>query len=261
MTSETPTDVLPILADAGRGFDAALRGYDRTQVDHYLDEADDEVRTARAERDAALSRSADLAAQLASALAQIESLRRQVTDAEERVSQRIRLRAEQEAQEILARATQRHAEADEMFRQRLAEAERRRTDIETALARTEAESIERDRQLTEAARSTREQLDASSTAERDRLDAESLAARTQADTDFELVLRERRSAELAESQRIKDEARATAEQIVAAATERARELHDYRNAVHTQLRDLHLDIGGTLESSVDASPTSPLPSE
>src|SRR5215475_8465078 len=84
MSSENYADALPILSD--RGFDTAMRGYDRRQVDEYVANLDDEVRAATADRDAALARCADLAAQLASMHAQIESLRRQVRRANEHVT-------------------------------------------------------------------------------------------------------------------------------------------------------------------------------
>ena len=86
MTQENASDVLPMLTDAHRGFDQALRGYDRSQVDQYFGQQEDELRATIAERDAATARSADLAAQLASAQAQIESLRRQLRTATETVT-------------------------------------------------------------------------------------------------------------------------------------------------------------------------------
>src|SRR6266545_885488 len=84
MSSENYSDTLPILAD--RGFDTSMRGYDRRQVDVFVATLDDEIRAAAADRDAALARCADFAAQLASAQAQIESLRRQLRKATEKVT-------------------------------------------------------------------------------------------------------------------------------------------------------------------------------
>jgi DivIVA domain-containing protein len=86
MSSDNPSDVLPILTNAHRGFDAAMRGYDRAQVDQFLTHIDEDVRAAVAERNSMAARSADLAAQLASAQAQIESLRRQLRKASETVT-------------------------------------------------------------------------------------------------------------------------------------------------------------------------------
>jgi cell division septum initiation protein DivIVA len=81
-----PSDVLPVLAAAERGFDPALRGYDRDQVDRYVTRSEDDLRLAMVQRDSALSRSADLAAQLAAANAQLESVRRQLRVANEAVT-------------------------------------------------------------------------------------------------------------------------------------------------------------------------------
>ena len=86
MAGEEPTDVLPILNNDDRGFDPAIRGYDRAQVDAYLSRVDADLRSAQAERDATAARSADIAAQLANAHAQVESLRRQLRAATEQVT-------------------------------------------------------------------------------------------------------------------------------------------------------------------------------
>jgi cell division septum initiation protein DivIVA len=81
-----PSDVLPLLAAGDRGFDQALRGYDRDQVNRYVTRSEDDLRLAVSQRDSALSRSADLAAQLAAANAQVESLRRQLRVANQTVT-------------------------------------------------------------------------------------------------------------------------------------------------------------------------------
>jgi cell division septum initiation protein DivIVA len=278
MTSEAPTDVLPFLADPGRGFDVAMRGYDRAQVDGYLYTLDDQLRGAAAERDSALSRSADLAAQLASAFAQLESARRQLATATARVTEdniddavrevltrarreatelttaaaaeaaairggaaesaaRTRATAEAEAADIVATATERHAQADEMFRQRLAEAERHRTEVETGLV-TRYEQV----------RAQESELTATAQAERERLDAESAVARAGVEEDFELVLRERRTTELAESARIVADAKAQADRLVADAEQRVRELSAQRDSMHGRLRELHGELGSTLDA-------------
>lgn len=278
-----------MLDGAGRGFDAVMRGYDRAQVDHYLDELDEQQKSIAADRDMALSRSADLAAQLASTQAQIESLRRQLEAAapttpaniDERVAAtlnraageaagikaaaeyeaaairaaatdaaaRTTTTAERQAAEIIAAATQRHAEADEMFRQRLAEADRKRVEIETALTARQEQVRAEELTLTQQAQAERDRLNGESAAERDRLTAESETARHQAEADFELVLRERRSSELAESERILADARDQAAAVIAAAETRARQLQDYRDAVHAQLRGLHGDLGSRLDEA------------
>jgi DivIVA domain-containing protein len=70
MSAEHPSDTLSIFAE--RGFDTAMRGYDRRQVDVYVSQLDEELRAAAAARDAGAARTANLAAQLASANAQNE---------------------------------------------------------------------------------------------------------------------------------------------------------------------------------------------
>src|SRR4051812_46422330 len=86
MAGDEPTDVLPILNNDDRGFDPAIRGYDRVQVDEFVARLDADLHATRAERDSIAVRSADIAAQLASAHAQVESLRRQLRAATEQVT-------------------------------------------------------------------------------------------------------------------------------------------------------------------------------
>ncbi|MEP6853770.1 MAG: hypothetical protein ABJA87_14120 [bacterium] len=80
MTSDHTSELFPIMEDDGQEFEVTMRGYDRRQVDSYIARADAELAALTAERDAALSRSADLAAQLANSSAEIESLRRRLAD-------------------------------------------------------------------------------------------------------------------------------------------------------------------------------------
>src|SRR4051794_861282 len=83
--SEPRPELLP-LYESSRGFDSAMRGYDREQVDREISRLDDDLRVPAAERDSAASRSADLAAQLANAQAQLESMRRQLSAATESIT-------------------------------------------------------------------------------------------------------------------------------------------------------------------------------
>src|SRR6185437_11313921 len=83
-------DTLPIFAE--RGFDTAMRGYDRRQVDLYVAQLEDELQATVAAREAAV---AQLTAQLANSNAQLDSLRRQLQAAaepatEENVEPRVR---------------------------------------------------------------------------------------------------------------------------------------------------------------------------
>lgn len=89
--------------------DVVMRGYDRRQVDDLLERLEADASAATADRDAALARSADLAAQLANSYAETESLRRKLRAeassvvTAENVSDRIRAMlelAEEEAARI-----------------------------------------------------------------------------------------------------------------------------------------------------------------
>lgn len=311
MATENPSDVLPMLTDIHPGFDAAMRGYDRTQVDQFLSRMDEDLRAAVAERDAIAGRTADLAAQLASAHAQIESLRRQLRTAnetvtgenvEERVRKRLeaatadaakvrrdaeaeattirsgaadaatrtRTAATTEADEILAQATQRHAEADETFRRRLADADQHRAKVEEQLAQSTAQAQAEEDRLTLESEATRLRLDAEAQAERERLEAESLARCAKAEEDFEITLRLRRTAEVAVSAELKataeaeatqtvEEAKGRAWQLIEAAKVEVRRLHQHRDDVHGQLKELYRRLGAAIELPRDESPVAAEP--
>ncbi len=307
MASENPTDVLPMLTDANPGFPVAMRGYDRNQVDQFVARMDEDLRATVAERDTAAARSADLAAQLASAHAQIESLRRQLRTANEAVTadnidervqarleaanadaakirtaaeadaeairsgaadaaSRVRATATAEADEILAQATQRHLEADETFRRRLADADRHRETVEKQLAQSMAQAQADEDRLTIESEAVRVRLDAEAVAERERLDAESLAHRIQAEEDFEVTLRLRRTAEAALSAEQKAEAEAEAARMIAAgrvqatkmvdkAASTVRALERDRDDVHAQLERLHARLSTVLSQTKPSPPS------
>ena len=234
MSADNTTDALPILDD--RGFDIAMRGYDRRQVEEYVSQLDEEVRAEHAARSAAEARSADLAAHIGSAQAQIESLRRQLQIAtqevnEDNVAPRVRellesakataqsLRADADAYAVTTRTSAdeaaarvraaAQAEADQILdeaTQRHAEADetfrRRLSEAERHHADVTAEAnAQLDLARTQEAQITRE-----AEASRQRLDAEAAAERATAAEDFEIALRARRT----------EEQRLSAEQIAAA---------------------------------------------
>src|ERR671912_2180240 len=106
-------DLLPT-HEAQHSFDVVLRGYDRSQVAETIERLEADFRIALADRDAAVSRSADLAGQLSALHGEIEALRRKAATASaptfENISERIQHMlqlAEEEAGEI-----RRAAEAD-----------------------------------------------------------------------------------------------------------------------------------------------------
>ena len=274
--ADNPTELLPILSD-DRGFDVAIRGYDRAQVEHYLARLDEEIRTITAERDATASRSADLAAQLASAHAQIESLRRQLHAATETVTaDTVDARVKQILENAVADATATRtaaeqdaaatrAKAEEAFRTGLAEVEEHRAEVEARLAaqttaaretvdRLGQESAAERTRLDEESAAERARLDAESAAERARLDEESAARRALADEDFEITLRKRRTAEneasarqravaTTEAEKIVESARKQAENLLAEARADLQRLEAEREALHQRLVGLHGELG------------------
>ncbi|WP_375489198.1 hypothetical protein [uncultured Jatrophihabitans sp.] len=131
MSDSSPTDLLP-LYESSRGFDTAMRGYDREQVDREVSRLDDEVRVTVAERDAAANRSADLAAQLASAHAQVESMRRQLRTATEAVT------PENVDERVRAILTAAKADAAKLRQDAQTQAEQTRTGAADSAARTRA---------------------------------------------------------------------------------------------------------------------------
>ena len=114
------------MREAQHSFDVSLRGFDRHQVAETIERLEAEFRIALADRDAAVSRSADMASQLSALHGEIEQLRRKAANAgpatfenmSERISHMLRL-AEEEAAEIRqsaaqeARALREHTAAEE----------------------------------------------------------------------------------------------------------------------------------------------------
>lgn len=194
--------------------DVVMRGYDRRQVEELLERLEAESAAATADRDAALARSADLAAQLANAFAEAESLRRKVRSeassvvTAENVSDRIRAMlelAEEEAARLREEADQYGAQVrrsvdqdvDRIRAEAQAEAERmtsaaagRMSEVEAAY---QARITEGDSYLAEqralaasesrASRAALETEIAQASAERERLDAEHLTERERLDAD------------------------------------------------------------------------------
>lgn len=210
--SELNSDLLP-LYESSRGFDTAMRGYDREQVDREVSRLDDDLRVTAAERDSAAGRSADLAAQLASTHAQAESLRRHLqaataTVTTENVDDRVRsilnaakadaatLRHEAQSQAEQVRngaadsaahaRTAAQAEADRI----LGAATARKTEAEETFARRVAEAdayqAQAEAALAQSAARTRAEearLSTEAAAERTRLTAEADTLRAHQDTE------------------------------------------------------------------------------
>jgi cell division septum initiation protein DivIVA len=189
---------------------------------------------------------------LAAAEAEVQAMQSGADDAVVRT----KAVARAEADEILAEATERHVEADEMFRKRLAEAEQYRADVEADLAESLKRTHAEEDRLTAEADAERNRMDAEHAAERARLDAESVARRKLAEEDFEITLRLRRTAEVEVSERLKAEAEAKAAQMVADAEQEVRRLIGLRDDAQAQLRQLHDRLGEAIEAAApDALPS------
>jgi DivIVA domain-containing protein len=211
MAGDEPTDVLPILNNDDRGFDPAIRGYDRAQVDSFVARLDADLRTAQHERDTIAGRSADIAAQLANAHAQVESLRRQLRSATEQITpenvdahvantlktthadaSRIRVAAQEEAERVrngAADAANRTISAATAEAERIIEQATEQHVAADTLFHDRMAEIEGHRAIvtadlaasTEAVRAEEERLTSVATAERERLDAEAAATRAELD--------------------------------------------------------------------------------
>src|SRR3712207_6114000 len=109
-------DMLP-MREAQHSFDVVLRGYDRYQVAETIERLEADIQVALADRDAAMSRSSDLAGQLSALHGEIDQLRRKAASSgpttfenlSERIQHMLRL-AEEEAAEI-RRSAEQEAEA------------------------------------------------------------------------------------------------------------------------------------------------------
>lgn len=218
---------------------------------------------------------ADGAKVRADAQARAEQVRNGAADA----AARTRAAAQSEAERIVAEATEQMTEAEDTFKRRIAEAEQHKRAVEASLAENEARTRADEAALSAQAETTRTSLDAEaaderarleheSAADRERVDAESLVARTQAQHDFEITLRLRRTAahkEQVEKQqqaedtarRTVEDSRGTAAQFVADATHEVRRLHGVRDDTHAQLEALHGRLRSSLDESLATTPAEP----
>jgi cell division septum initiation protein DivIVA len=200
----------------------------------------------------------------AAAEAEAASIRSGATEA----ALRIRTTAMAEAEQIVVEATQRHAEADETFRRRLSDADWHRGTVEKQLAASLAKTQAEEDRLTAESEANRVRLDAEAQAERERRDAESLAHRAQAEEDFELTLRRRRTAEAVVSAEQKATAEALAArtisdaqqqvtELIDIATGEVRRLNELRNEMQASLKKLYHRLGAVIREVVAETPSLP----
>jgi hypothetical protein len=239
--------------EAQHSFDVVLRGYDRSQVADTIERLEADFRIALADRDAAVSRSADLAGQLSGLHGEIEALRRKAATASaptfENISERIQHMlqlAEEEAAEI-----RRAADVDAMAVREQTAAEER-----ALLERHAAGQAEVERMLAEA-RQNAEQIAAKAQIRADelvakaqervaRLDAESQARRAKVEEDFDIAQRARR----AEAARVEEDrervSTEAARQRIAAAEQHSAQLVAEAEAKAEAIRSIRDELTGRL---------------
>lgn len=133
--------LMPMLDDPRRRFDTVMRGYDRHQVDTYVGKLEDDNRLLATGRSETSTRVSDLAAQLASAQAEIESLRRRVAAAVETIDPE---NVDSRVQEVVALAQQvaRQTRTDaEVDARRIRESATAAADTMKAEAKSESDQV------------------------------------------------------------------------------------------------------------------------
>lgn len=260
MNPDNPQDLIPLGAPP-IGFDVVMRGYDRNQVQDAIGRLEDDLRTVVSERDRAISRANDLHLQLEQASSDVTTLNSKLRNAQaptfesmgERIASMLRLAEEEaseirrvaaaDADEIRATAEGLKAEADEYNTSSIAASEQAlaeaRAEADRVLGEAKAEAAqhtedrhrEADDHLTKA-KDEAQQLRTSTNEEIAALIAQSETTHAQAEEDFEIALRERRT----EAHRIETErdrnsrddaanrvrtAKETAERLVSSAQNRS----------------------------------------
>jgi chromosome segregation ATPase len=245
-------DLLPT-HEAQHSFDVVLRGYDRSQVADTIERLEADFRIAIADRDAAVGRSADLASQLSSMHAEIESLRRKAATANaptfENISERIQHMlqlAEEEAGEI-RRAAELDAQA---VREQTAAEERalleRHAAGQAEVERMLAEARQTAEQIAQKAQQRADELVAKAQERVARLDAESQARRAKEEEDFDIAQRARRAeAARAEEERERISTQAARQRISEAEQHSARIIAD-AEARAEAIRDVRDELTGRL---------------
>ena len=274
MSQDDTSQLFPILQAADRSFEVSMRGYDRNQVEDYVARTDAEIQALAAERDAALARSADLAAQLANAHAQIEAGRRQLAEATtaitpETVHSRLRplvenahaearqIRQSADADAMRVRALG-DADAQETRRQANEDAQRMRGQAQEDLQRATQAAAKREREADETlataqaaaaeavnkARADAARLLADTHAEIDRVDTESTATRQRLDAQAAAArVTANEDFEIALRVRRTEEMRVDEERRAAAQAEAERLVSDAHQRAEEIVADAHQELG------------------
>lgn len=210
---------LGVRDESTRRFDVVIRGYDRMQVDELVERIGHEQMVLRSDRDAAATRSDQLARQLAEITSEMDSLRKTAKPAGEsdflsvgpRISNLL-AHAEKEASDIRRVAEQEQAQARLELETTIEQCKKLRAEARND-ARTVAKQADQDAErLLQDARTHAQQLGDRARAEADEVIARAREASEQADSDshvrlskateeFELSLMSRQ----AEARRIEQE--------------------------------------------------------
>jgi colicin import membrane protein len=238
------------------GFTVVRHGYDRTEVNRYIQQLEANVRHANAERDFFHQQVAELATNLESARREIASLNERLDalgkesgsqSREERTARalavaksqanEITTRAQAAADHTWAAAEQASAALRDRYQSLLAELDRQHQEIHAAHETIMASAREKVEEMTTAAERRRREIDAEAERDRIRIDrefSESMSVRRKALTK---ELEAQRKATTEESARIIREAQEEADRRLAAATAEVDRLSALRVQLAGQLRD------------------------
>src|SRR5687768_271171 len=245
-------DLLPT-HEAQHSFDVVLRGYDRSQVADTIERLEADFRIAIADRDAAVGRSSDMASQLSSMHAEIESLRRKAASASaptfENISERIQHMlqlAEEEAGEIRhAAELDAHAVREQTAAEERALLERHAAG-QAEVERMLAEARQNAEQIAQKAQIRADELVAKAQERVARLDAESQGRRAKVEEDFDIAQRARRAeAARAEEERERVSTDA-ARQRIAAAEQHSQQIVAEAEARAEAIREVRDELTGRL---------------
>ena len=240
--------------EAQHSFDVVLRGYDRSQVADTIERLEADFRIALADRDAAVSRSADLARPASALHGEIEALRRKAATASaptfenisERIQHMLQLAEEEAGGDPPRRRAGRRRPSASRPPPRSARCSSgtppvrpRSSGCSPRPARTPSRSRRRRRSAPTSWSAKAQERVA-------RLDAESQARRAKVEEDFDIAQRARR----AEAARLEDErervSTQAARQRIAAAEQHAAQLVAEAEAKAEAIRDVRDELTGRL---------------
>lgn len=298
MDSEQPPGLLPLSDGAALpSFDVALRGYDRRQVDEYLDRVEHDLAVAQSDREAAVERATVTEQRLDSLEKEVRAARQQLVESARptyaglgaRVASLLRL-AEEEAAQLRADALRDTSEIRQSADRLVAEARQRTAQLEAefeAAMKARRQTAEKEgaahrgdverrlqaaeKRIAEADALTQGRITQAS-AEVDRRAKEAAAQVGRLHQDGERHAAALVQAARADADRLLTDARGQAERIVADAQTRAdrrraeserevAELRARRANIDQQLATLREVLGGLPERAdpADDEPTRPTP--